>query len=169
MILPLLYLLFFGKVEENKEPEETTASCPACNGLVAIGASKCTHCGKSKPAPKPPTKVSKKHLAMACAALGVMIGTAINNPAPSSNPQSSWDVSNSPFDGSVRQVEVYLKRTLKDPDSFQAIEWGAVQKGQDWYSVTVKYRAKNSFGGYVVEQKGFLLDNSGNIKSIYEL
>ena len=29
-----------------------TASCPACGGLVAIGAANCPHCGQAKPAPK---------------------------------------------------------------------------------------------------------------------
>lgn len=38
--------------EVPREPV-TTTSCPACGGLVAIGAKSCPHCGKSRPAPKP--------------------------------------------------------------------------------------------------------------------
>lgn len=34
-----------------------TASCPACGGLVAIGAKACPHCGKQNPAPKPTSRV----------------------------------------------------------------------------------------------------------------
>lgn len=72
-------------------------------------------------------------------------------------------VANSSYDGSVRQVESHLKRTLKDPESFQAIQWFPVQKDLDGYTVRVRYRAKNSFGGYVVEDKVFLLDRRGNV------
>ncbi len=60
------------------------------------------------------------------------------------------EVKNSPWDGSVYEVEQYLKsRVLKDPDSFQAIEWSRVVKGCGDYAVRLKYRARNSFGGYV--------------------
>lgn len=75
----------------------------------------------------------------------------------------SVSVENSPFDGSVRQVEKHLKSFLKDPDSFQAIQWFPVQKDLDGYTVRVRYKAKNSFGGYVVEDKVFLLDRRGNV------
>ncbi len=68
-------------------------------------------------------------------------------------------VSNSGWDGSVYQVERYLKRNLKDPGSFEAIEWSPVVKGaDDSFTVRVKYRAKNSFGGYVIEQQIFHLN-----------
>ena len=40
-------------------------------------------------------------------------------------------VSNSGWDGSVHQVERYLKQNLKDPSSFEAIEWSPVVKGAD--------------------------------------
>ncbi|MBS0354048.1 MAG: hypothetical protein JSR83_09130 [Proteobacteria bacterium] len=87
------------------------------------------------------------------------------NPAPTRStvtaPQEA--VVNSAFDGSVPQVERYLKKTLKDPDSFQAIEWGRVQKDAEGYTVRVRYRAKNSFGTPVVNDEVFLLDRSGNV------
>lgn len=72
------------------------------------------------------------------------------------------EVENSPWDGSVHAVERYLKADfLKDPDSFQAIEWGKVVKGCGTYAVALKYRARNSFGGYVVETRIFSLDADG--------
>jgi len=72
-------------------------------------------------------------------------------------------VRNSPYDNSVYQVEQYLKSVLKDPDSYQPISWGNVQEFSDGYTVRHTYRAKNSFGGYVVESKTFMLDNSGSV------
>ena len=73
-------------------------------------------------------------------------------------------VSNSGWDGSVHQVERYLKRNLKDPSSLNVIEWGNVVPGADGgFVVRVKYRAKNSFGGYVVEDQVFSLDAQGNV------
>lgn len=70
-------------------------------------------------------------------------------------------VTNSGWDGSVLGVKHYLKRTLKDPDSFEAIEWSAVLKLCDGYAVRLKYRAKNSFGGYVIDNSVFTLNPDG--------
>ena len=73
-------------------------------------------------------------------------------------------VRSSSYDGSVRQVKAYLKRNLKDPDSFEAIEWSPLKKQSNGgYMVRCKYRAKNSYGGYVVENQVFYLDSKGNV------
>lgn len=72
-------------------------------------------------------------------------------------------VYNSGWDGSVRQVERFLKDTLKDPSSFQAVQWYPVQKDADGYVVRVRYRARNSFGALVLEDRVFLLDRAGNL------
>ena len=74
-------------------------------------------------------------------------------------------VSNSAWDSGVYQVEDYLKRTLKDPDSYQSIEWYKVKKTSTGFKVLHKYRAKNSFGGYVIKTKEFVLDSKGNVIS----
>lgn len=73
-------------------------------------------------------------------------------------------VENSGWDGSVLQVKQYLKRTLKDPDSYQSIQWGKVHElNNGTYEVWHKFRAKNSFGGYVVSWMSFILDADGNV------
>jgi hypothetical protein len=160
-------------------------------------------------------------------------------------------IENSPYDGSVWQVENYIKQNLKDPDSYESIAWGNVikvdynqiidvrnpklnkqcysdslykteadispfatthadlyvveeKKGwikfrtfpdantegvfycwtkkmntteapkSEWvdpktrFIVWNKYRAKNSFGGYVVEEQNFCLDKDGNVISVEE-
>ena len=74
-------------------------------------------------------------------------------------PNSSWDCS-------VYQVKRYLEKSLKDPDSYEGIEWGKVQQNGIEYKVYHKYRAKNSFGGYVIESHIFTLDADGNVTNV---
>lgn len=75
-------------------------------------------------------------------------------------------IENSAWDGSVYQVKKYLKNNLKDPDSYESIEWSKVLKNNDGtYSVRHKYRARNSFGGMVIENWIFTLDENGNVIS----
>lgn len=76
------------------------------------------------------------------------------------------EVKNSSLDGSVSQVVKYLKNNLKDPDSYESIEWGNVTETDNGYIVRHKYRAKNSFGGYVIEHQIFHIDWQGNITSV---
>lgn len=87
--------------------------------------------------------------------------TASRIATPSS--QNTATVANSPFDGSVSQVERYLRSTLKDPDSLQVVKWYPVTKDLQGYAVRVIYRARNSLGGMVVEDRVFLLDRAGNV------
>ena len=73
------------------------------------------------------------------------------------------EIANSSFDASVSQVKEYLKKNLKDPKSYESIEWSKVKEESYGYSVYHKYRAKNSFGGYVIESQIFHLDFGGNV------
>jgi len=69
-------------------------------------------------------------------------------------------------------VRVYLKLYyLKDPDSYEGISWGAFgvyNKDNNTYFALHKYRAKNSYGGYVVEEKLFVLDSDGNVIKVVD-
>lgn len=76
------------------------------------------------------------------------------------------EVTNSSYDASVSQVKDYLKKNLKDPKSYEGIEWSKVKEESDGYSVYHKYRAKNSLGGYVIESQIFYLDFSGNVVKV---
>jgi len=67
-------------------------------------------------------------------------------------------VENSGWDASVYQVKTYLKENLKDPKSIEYIEWSNVVRSDDYYMVRCKYRARNSFGGYVIENKIFFIN-----------
>ena len=57
----------------------SVTTCPACGGTVAYGAKTCPHCGKSKPAPKPPTKVTKTHVVLAVLLLIAIIASQSND------------------------------------------------------------------------------------------
>jgi len=75
-------------------------------------------------------------------------------------------VENSEWDNSVRQVKDYLKKNLKDPKSYESIEWSEVRKEKDYFIVRHKYRAKNSFGGYVIENQIFYINKYGNVFNV---
>ena len=78
-------------------------------------------------------------------------------------------VKNNKWNGGVKQVEDYLERTLRDPDSYESIEWSEVKQKDDGYYVRHKYRAKNGFGGMVVTNQLFHLDFSGNVVDVKDL
>ena len=79
-------------------------------------------------------------------------------------------IQNSVWDGSVYQVKNYLKRSLKDPDSYEGIEWSnVIENSNGTYTVRHKYRARNSFGGMVFENWMFVLDEHGNVISCSQL
>lgn len=80
--------------------------------------------------------------------------------------ENGTKIENSSWDGSVPQIKKYLKKNLKDPDSYESIEWGKVIETNKGYTVRHKYRAKNSFGGYGVENQIFYLDEKGNITNV---
>jgi len=76
-------------------------------------------------------------------------------------------VTNSSWDASVYQVTDYLKDNLLDPESVEYIEWSPVVENDDGtYLVRVKYRAKNSFGAYIIENQIFVLDQEGKVMNV---
>lgn len=120
-----------------------------------------------------PQNLNKNYGCIAIIVIAVIIGIygAMSGDSGSNGSDNTEIVSNSALDASVYQVERYLKREyLKDPDSYEGIEWSKVQKDNSnslyRYYVRHKYRAKNSFGGYAVEEKIFYLDQSGNVVSV---
>lgn len=85
------------------------------------------------------------------------------------DPTKKVKVENSAWDSSVWQVEKYLEKNLNDPKSYEGIEWSEVTKtGSDGFMVRHKYRAKNSFGGYVIANQVFHLDSEGNVIEVVD-
>lgn len=68
---------------------------------------------------------------------------------------------------SMTSIRIFLKRHyLKDPDSYEGIDWGpsgVYMKENNTYFMMHKYRARNSFGGYVVENPMFILNANGDV------
>jgi hypothetical protein len=75
-------------------------------------------------------------------------------------------IQNNGLDGSVYQVEDYLKDNLKNADSYEGVEWFKVLKTNYGYTVRHKYRARNSFNAVVIESKLFSFDNYGNVTNV---
>lgn len=85
---------------------------------------------------------------------------------PKKPPKPQKVVYNSPWNGSVYQVKDYLEEHLKDPDSFDAIEWSGVNEVSDGYIVRLKYRARNSLGGMIISNQIFNMDKTGKVISV---
>lgn len=71
---------------------------------------------------------------------------------------------NSAWNAAVTPVCDFLRANLKDPDSVKYAEWSPVSLasygGQKCWAVRCKYRAKNSFGGYVLSNQIFYIRNN---------
>lgn len=79
---------------------------------------------------------------------------------------ASIPVKSSDWDGSVHQVTDYLRKNLRDWDSYESIDWSPVAElnaGNTRYSVRHKYLAANGFGGMAIENQVFFMDASGNV------
>ncbi len=100
--------------------------------------------------------------------LFVFLGFAICNQEEQADPLT--EAKNKKVEFVRASVCKYLKSNLKDPKSYDDIEWSQiVDKNDGKYIVRHKYRAKNSFGGYVIENKVFIIDSSsGEIKQVVD-
>ncbi len=63
----------------------------------------------------------------------------------------------SPWDGSLAEVKDYLVRGLNDPNSLEYVGWSNIVPLEEGWSVRLKYRAKNLFGGYVTKNQIFVI------------
>lgn len=158
-------------------------SCPQCGAIytrVEVARAKAQLPAQRVRAAKEGELQHKKMLQefwLLLALLGVMAtvwvyfkvsGSSVPQPQVRSQVEAPV-VSNRAWDGSVQQVERYLKANLKNPGSLEVLEWGQVVASANGFLVRVKYRAKNSFGAYSVEQKVFHLDASGAVASSRDL
>ena len=73
---------------------------------------------------------------------------------------------NNSWDGSVQQVEHWIKKNINDADSFKADEWSPVIKVDDGFIVRCRFRAKNAYGAYMLSNAVFKLDLQGNVVNV---
>lgn len=110
--------------------------------------------------------------------LGIIIIFNISSREYSTSPKSNNRIENYGNSKGLSQtkamagVRIYLKQHyLKNPDSYQGISWeafGVYNRDNNTYFALHKYRAKNSYGGYVVEEKFFVLDSDGNVIKVVD-
>lgn len=90
------------------------------------------------------------------------------NPAPSpepivknvpSKPKIGEKPRKSSWDGSYFEVQNYLEGILHDPDSLELLPCGDPVETEIGWLVRCPYRAKNAFGGKVLEESLFLILN----------
>ncbi len=135
--------------------------CKACGNAVSKNAPTCPQCGEP---------VKKERKPVGCGgAIGLLVlvlivaaiiggernsvGTGSSEP---SKPKTAAEIRQdkierqfSAWDGSHRELERWVEANLKDPDSYEHIETKYGDQGE-YITVQMKFRAKNSFGGYVV-------------------
>lgn len=149
--------------------------CKACKQPISKAAKACPNCGE----PQKQGMGFGRLLLVALVLFGALMylvatsnhdGSVGAQKTPGAAPSKNVDVvSNYAWDGSVLQVERYLKKTLKDPDSFEAMEWSSVKKIETGFAVRCKYRAKNSFGGYVIENQIFTMNTQGVVLAVQDV
>lgn len=138
-------------------------TCKECNRPISKSAKACPTCGAKQGVGTCGCLAAILAVPVIFLIMLSVIGGGSSSP---STPQGDHRLKSSAWDGSVHYVKEHVKTNLKDPDSYESIEWSNVQTlddGRFW--IRHKYRAKNSFGGYVVENKIFIYDSSGNIVS----
>jgi hypothetical protein len=152
--------------------------CPICKQNILNTWTHCPYCS--------PTLVQdynnivkKKNRISLIIAVSVICFVILVSIISSSKNDNSTDetkpgVYNSSVDGSVYEVEQYLETNLKDPKSYDPINWSKVfdmgigHATPHRFYVRHKYRARNSFNGYVIENQIFYLDDIGKVISVRE-
>ncbi len=144
-------------------------SCAACGGQVADDAKTCPHCGTKSFRAKRPSKVWKLLLVL----FGVFILAKIvgvpehRQPAPVIDDFTrKWgEPPEVPeFWRESTTVGLALKSVLKDPDSLKISQMEGPFQSKDGWLVKITYRAKNSFGGYVLETKWAVVQHGDVVK-----
>lgn len=145
--------------------------CPDCSKFFSDSIDQCPKCGAVvSDEQKAEIKKKQDKLAKGCGlgCLGMVMiplvlfiiaaiaGSQMEEPEPR--------IENSSWDGSVYQVKLWLEKNLLDPDSLEFIEWSPIEELEDGgYRVRAKYRAKNTYGGFVIEEQLFYLDTQGTV------
>ena len=134
--------------------------CPECQREISDNAMTCPGCGIPIRVPRtkaPPRQYGCGTFLILLLIMSFMLSVYekyTHDPAddaPAKSPRTQRIESQfSIWNGAHRNLEKTVKAGLKDPDSYQHIETHWFDKG-DYLTVVMQYRAKNSFGGYVVE------------------
>jgi hypothetical protein len=147
-------------------------NCPECNKEVSDKAEACPHCGCGIKPKKTPSK------GIGCGTVILFLAVIIiwsqvfepNSPKPPAAPSQPLtraqqiEKSFRPL-GQHRTLEQYVERNLKDPDSYEHIKTVYDDRGDHLY-VLMRYRAKNSFGGYAIGQHAAKVSLDGKLLAV---
>ena len=146
-----------------------TKNCPACNGVVAIGATACPHCGDANPPPKP---TSRFVLVLAgLLLLGFVLMLATRDPAPSSSSGAGQRTPGVPYIEKGRAVtlcENYARSKANHPstvDFSRVFDLSVIDHLNGRTSVRSTFTAKNSFNLELRYNIRCLLDHKGLIEA----
>lgn len=144
-------------------------TCPECKKRISDSANHCPKCGYELKPSKiveliGKEKQNQKRGAIGCLSIiAIIVLVAVFAPSTPESAEKRMKYS------AQAGVEVYLKSNLKDPGSLDFIEWSPVVKEENGkFSIRAKYRAKNSFGGYVVNNMIFQMDSTGSVEQVSE-
>lgn len=103
-------------------------------------------------------------LSLCVALLIALVGCSDDKPkTPAEIRASQVQQGFSAWDGSHRQLERWIKKNLKDPDSYEHIETSYIDKGGNELVVLTKYRARNGFGGMTIGQTAARANIDGSL------
>ncbi len=88
-------------------------------------------------------------------ALALIIGYLVATLSPSTPPPPGTDL--------IQPSEDRLVQALRDPSSYERVEANVTQV-DDGFTVVIKYRAKNGFGGYNIGYATFAYDKNEKLK-----
>jgi hypothetical protein len=143
------------------EPEK---KCPKCQEKVKLLASVCKHCGyefsESEMEAARKEQANTNKFAAGCAVIVVAVlslalcGKSNDTTSTSGSPStvSAADRNQgfhclSKWDGSSRSLVEQVKLQLRDPNSFEHDETRIAPNKNGQHAITMRYRAKNGFGG----------------------
>lgn len=142
--------------------------CKECGTQISTKAESCPHCGAKRKKTSLLTWLFLIFFVIPVL-ISVFIGAGSSPTPTAKKPKTPEEIRTeriesgfSAWDGSHRALERWIKKNLKDPDSYEHIETRYGDKG-DHLIVNTKYRARNSFGGMTIEQVSATANLDGSL------
>lgn len=154
-------------------------TCNSCGKEVSPKAASCPHCGQPKPAKRKPS-AKRVLIGLGIAIVAVILlsnlggksdksantgsGSKQTASAPPTREKQIKDQF-SPWDGSHRNLERLIKKSMNDPDSYDHDKTVYWDKG-DFLIVKTTFRGKNAYGGVVKNWVKAKVDMNGNVLQV---
>ena len=138
--------------EVSKVPEGLTLQrCPAC-GKIIPGT-------KTAKMEKDVNKISKI-IGWVFVAIIIVVIYLISTSSNEGKSKVDMEVN------AKASIRTYMRENLNDPGSYKPEKF-LIEKTESGYIVIHEYRAKNAYGGYVLDKRIFELDENYRIKYVY--